>query len=247
MEEKDEWFSAWFDSPYYHILYAQRDEEEAANFIKTLQHKLSIPLQAEVLDAACGKGRHAKTLFDLGLHVSAFDLSPSNILEAKLSECPGLHFFEHDLRLALPKANFYDAIFNFFTSFGYFDEKLENQKAFYVLANALKKGGILVLDFFNPVYVLANLVQKETIIRQGIKFHIQRWEENGYLYKSIDFEDQAEKFHFLEKVELISKNDFISYASLAGLNLIDLLGDYKLGPFDEKNSQRMIFFWAKKK
>jgi SAM-dependent methyltransferase len=246
MEEKDEWFSAWFDSPYYHILYAKRDDDEAASFIKTLQSKLSIPLKAEVLDAACGKGRHAKTLFDLGLNVSAFDLSPSNIKEAKEYETEGLHFFEHDLRQALPKTNFYGAIFNFFTSFGYFDEKLENQKAFYVLANALKKGGILVLDFFNPVYVLANLVEKETIYRQGIKFYIQRWESNGYLYKSIDFEDKSETFHFIEKVELISKNDFISYASLAGLNLIDLLGDYKLGAFDEKNSPRMIFFWVKK-
>ncbi|MHA8050641.1 class I SAM-dependent methyltransferase [Aquirufa sp. ROCK-SH2] len=245
MEQKEEWFSAWFDSPYYHILYEKRDVDEAVEFIKALQNKLSIPAKAKVLDAACGKGRHAKTLFDLGLQVSAFDLSPSNIEENKTLETEGLDFFVHDLRNPLPKVNHYDAIFNFFTSFGYFDEKIENQKAFYVLANALKKGGILVMDFFNPAHVLANLVKSETIIRKGIKFAIKRWEENGYLYKSIDFEDKGEKFHFLEKVELISKNDFISYASVAGLHLIDLLGDYQLGYFDEKNSPRMIFFWVK--
>jgi SAM-dependent methyltransferase len=246
MEHEEEWFSAWFDSPYYHILYAQRDELEASDFIKTLQSKLSIPLNAEVLDVACGKGRHAKTLFDLGFRVSAFDLSPSNIQEAKLSESDGLHFFQHDLRQSLPQVNQYDVIFNFFTSFGYFNEKLENQKAFYVIANALKKRGVFLMDFFNPVQVLANLVAQETLQREGIQFLIKRWESNGYLFKSIDFEDKGKKFHFVEKVELISKNDFIAYANKAGLYLIDLLGDYQLNIFDERKSPRMIFIWIKK-
>ena len=31
------WFSTWFDSPYYHILYDQRDENEASAFIKAIQ------------------------------------------------------------------------------------------------------------------------------------------------------------------------------------------------------------------
>jgi SAM-dependent methyltransferase len=246
MVNEKEWFSAWFDSPYYHILYAKRDETEAADFIKALQNKLSIPLNSEVLDVACGKGRHAKILFDLGFRVSAFDLSPSNINEAKLAESDGLHFFQHDLRESLPKVNHYDVIFNFFTSFGYFDEKLENQKAFYVLANALKKGGVLLMDFFNPVQVLANLVEQETLNREGIQFLIKRWESNGYLFKSIDFEAEGEKYHFVEKVELISKNDFIAYAQTAGLHLIDLLGDYQLNIFDERKSPRMIFIWIKK-
>jgi hypothetical protein len=30
MVKVPEWFSTWFDSPYYHILYEQRDEDEAA-------------------------------------------------------------------------------------------------------------------------------------------------------------------------------------------------------------------------
>ena len=34
--ENKEWFEDWFDSPYYHILYKNRDENEAKNFISNL-------------------------------------------------------------------------------------------------------------------------------------------------------------------------------------------------------------------
>ncbi|MEY4525737.1 MAG: hypothetical protein RIR57_1107, partial [Bacteroidota bacterium] len=53
-------------------------------------------------------------------------------------------------------------------------------------------------------------------------------------------------YSFVEKVELVAKNDFISYAAKAGLSLVDLKGDYNLSAFDELESPRMIFVWTKK-
>lgn len=245
MKTTAEWFSTWFDSPYYHILYGHRDENEAASFIQALQHKLPIPKGSLVLDAACGKGRHAKTLFEAGYHVEAYDLSQSNIDEAKNLETEGLRFFQQDMREALPQTNHYQAIFNFFTSFGYFESSEENQLAFYRFFQGLKKGGVLVIDFFNPTFVLANLVPEEVIVREGIHFHVKRYAQKGYLYKEIVFSDKGKDYHFEEKVEIIQKNDFIAYASKAGFQTIDLLGDYQLNAFDEKSSPRMIFFWVK--
>jgi len=241
-----EWFSTWFDSPFYHILYEQRDEQEAANFIASLQQKLHLAKGSKVLDAACGKGRHAITLQQLGFTVDAFDLSLSNIEAAQAFENKDLLFFVHDLREPLPLQNHYDAIFNFFTSFGYFDDQQDNQKAFDTFAGGLNEGGILVVDFFNPTYVLANLVTSETIERQGISFQIKRWSEAGYLYKSIEFMDQQKQYSFVEKVELVAKNDFNSYAAQAGLSLVELKGDYNLSAYDELESPRMIFVWTKK-
>ena len=244
--EKATWFSTWFDSPYYHQLYASRDDQEAKHFIETLQAYLKIAPGAFVLDAACGKGRHAKMLQRHGMHVEGFDLSPSSIAEANRLANKQLHFFVHDLRVPLPKQAHYDVVFNFFTSFGYFDEPADNARAFQTFAGGLKPEGILVMDFLNPTYILANLVPEEVVKRGAIKFHIKRWEENGYLYKSISFEDQGKSYAFQEKVELISKDDFLAYAEQAGLTFINLAGDYSLAKFDEQKSPRMIFFWAKK-
>jgi hypothetical protein len=48
------WFKDWFNSPYYHQLYFNRDEKEAANFIDKLI-TICIRLQFVMLDVACGK------------------------------------------------------------------------------------------------------------------------------------------------------------------------------------------------
>ncbi len=243
--EKADWFSTWFDSPYYHILYASRDDREAEQFIRALQSHLSIPAGALVLDAACGKGRHARTLQQLGLQVDAFDLSPSNIEEANKLANDQLHFFVHDIREPLPKQEQYNVVFNFFTSFGYFDDPIDNARSFQTFAGGLKSQGTLVMDFLNPIYILANLISEETVHQGGIDFHIKRWEEKGFLYKSITFEDQGQVYSFQEKVELISKEDFLRYAEAAGLHFMNLVGDYTLAKFDAQTSPRMIFFWGK--
>ena len=54
--QKKEWFAEWFDTPYYHILYKNRDNHEARVFIKSLVDLLQLPEASSVLDLACGKG-----------------------------------------------------------------------------------------------------------------------------------------------------------------------------------------------
>ncbi|RMF48789.1 MAG: SAM-dependent methyltransferase, partial [Bacteroidetes bacterium] len=51
---------AWFASPYYRVLYAHRDDEEAARFVGRLIERLELRKGAYVLDAGCGEGRYAR-------------------------------------------------------------------------------------------------------------------------------------------------------------------------------------------
>ena len=55
------WFEVWFDSPYYPILYQNRNHDEARAFIDQLTKWLEVPEGSNVLDLACGRGRHAIT------------------------------------------------------------------------------------------------------------------------------------------------------------------------------------------
>ena len=52
-------YNNWFDSPYYHILYKNRDYKEAKKFIITILKHLKLKKNSYILDAACGKGRHS--------------------------------------------------------------------------------------------------------------------------------------------------------------------------------------------
>jgi ubiquinone/menaquinone biosynthesis C-methylase UbiE len=115
----NEWYKGWFNSPYYHKLYFDRDEEEAGAFIKKLVEHLNPPPGALMLDVACGKGRHAKMLASLGFRVTGLDISPASIDEALKFQTEYLEFHVHDMRLPF-HGNYFDYAFNFFTSFGYF-------------------------------------------------------------------------------------------------------------------------------
>src|SRR5690554_6600617 len=126
-KQKAEWFETWFDTPYYHILYQNRDFSEAEKFINNLLDYLKLPKDANCLDLACGKGRHSVFLNKKGLQVTGVDLSENSIQEAKPFENETLKFDTHDMR-EVYKKNTYDIVFNLFTSFGYFDSSEDNLK-----------------------------------------------------------------------------------------------------------------------
>src|SRR6056297_3517415 len=103
---KKSWYRTWFDSPYYHVLYQNRDKREAANFIDAILRELDPNPNANFLDLACGNGRHSIFVNQKGYKVTGVDLSRNNIQEAKKHENPTLHFDVHDMRQPYSKKSF---------------------------------------------------------------------------------------------------------------------------------------------
>ncbi len=98
MDETHSWFEDWFNTLYYHILYQNRDEQEARLFIDTLVDFLAPAPKSHFLDLACGKGRHSVYLHKKGYQVTGVDLSASSIEYARQYSKPGLMFRVHDMR-----------------------------------------------------------------------------------------------------------------------------------------------------
>lgn len=241
MGEKREWFGEWFDSPYYHILYKHRDDDEAKEFLDNLVKYLHITEDHKVLDLACGKGRHSIELNRKGFDVVGVDLSEQNIQHARQFENERLHFFIHDMREVFAVDQF-DYVLNMFTSFGYFDSEKENERAIAAAAKALKPGGQLLLDFLNPYVVVHNLVPCEEKSVEGVDFRIARkLSEEGYIVKDIEFNDNGHQYHYQERVKAIRRIEFLDYFRKANLKLMDIFGDYHLNPYDKEHSDRMIF------
>lgn len=239
-----EWFETWFDSPYYHILYQHRDEDEAERFIDNLLMYLRLPGQARALDVACGKGRHAVYLAQKGLDVTGIDLSWKNIGHAVHFEQENLSFFLHDMRNGF-YVNYFDAVFNLFTSFGYFETDKENMKAIHSMSMALKKGGRVVIDFFNAAKISKELRPQEYIVRDGIMFLVEKSFLDNVVLKRIYFQDRGREFEFEERVQPLKLHDFERYFEKNQLKIKDVFGDYRLNPFDEKHSERMIIIGEK--
>ena len=240
-EQPLNWFESWFDTEYYHILYKERNDEEAQLLMDNLTHYLNLPEDAKILDLACGKGRHAIYLNSLGFDVTGADLSENSIKEASEFANKKLHFKVHDMRETCNEK--YDAIFNLFTSFGYFEDDADNYKTIKAIHNSLTETGFAVIDFMNVDYVLENLVADEIKSVDGIDFHIKRYLKEGHIYKEIDFEDKGEKFNFTEKVQALRLEDFEKMMEEAGIYLLDIFGDYKLRKFFKTQSERLIMIF----
>ena len=235
------WYASWFDTPFYHILYKDRDYAEAEAFMTTLTNYLNLPEQAKILDLACGKGRHSIFLNKLGYDVIGADLSENSIAHAKQFENNTLHFKVHNM--CLPYGETFDAVFNLFTSFGYFENESDNLSTIKAIKADLNEFGFGVIDFMNSNYVINNLVEKDTKTVDGIDFNMTRRVENGYIIKDISFTFEDEDYLFQERVKAFTLNDFEKLFEKAGVYLLDVFGDYKLNKFDAKNSERLIMIF----
>ena len=244
MSPKKEWFESWFDSPYYHVLYKERNEQEAQSFLDHLIEYLHPLPDARILDVACGKGRHSLYLNRKGFTVTGFDLSPENIEYDMQFENEKLSFFKHDMR-EIFRINYFDYVFNLFSSFGYFEKERDHEKTIYAHAASLKPGGTLVLDYMNSKKVIKHLVPDQVKTINNIKFHISKKIESGSVIKKISFSDGGTDFEFNERLWLFYKDDFENDFPKYGLVIEGIFGDYNLNSFDEEKSERLIII-AKK-
>lgn len=243
MKKQKEWFVDWFDSEYYHILYQDRNDDEAQLFMKNLVDFLQLKKESYLLDLACGKGRHSVFLNSLGFKVNGLDLAKNSIDYANKFKNKNLQFFVHDMRL--PFQHQYDAIFNLFTSFGYFNDDETNINVLKNIKNGLLKNGIAVIDFMNIETVSKKLIKNETKIKSGIKFDITREIRNQKIIKTIDFTVKNEHFKFTEEVQCLTFETIKKYISKAKLQLLHIFGDYHLNEFKIEDSDRLILIVKK--
>ena len=245
MAEK-EWYKDWFNSPLYHKLYFERDEKEAEAFIKKLIDHLQPEPGSLMLDVACGKGRHSKTLSSLGFDVSGIDISPDSIAYAKQFEKENLHFFVHDMRLPA-WGNYFDYAFNFFTSFGYFKTRREHDDAIRTIANSIKKGGLFVIDYLNVHYAEEHLIHNETKQIGTTLYDIHRWDDETHFYKKITVSDPllSKPIEYTEKVAKFSLGDFTDMLAFQHMQVQEVFGDYQFNPYDIKKTPRLIVIASK--
>ena len=235
------WYRDWFNSPFYHKLYFERDENEAQNFISRLLDHLQPPKDSLLLDAACGKGRHSRFIAEKGLDVTGIDLSMENISFAKQFEHEKLHFYQHDMRLPA-WINYFDFAFNFFTSFGYFNTQREHDDAMRMLVNSLKPTGTLLFDYLNVHYVEERLVHNEMKNVGDTQYEIHRWMDEDHFFKKIIVTDPSlsEPQTYIEKVAKFSLGDFTDMLSFQKMQVTEVFGDYNLRSYDVRNTPRLI-------
>lgn len=237
------WYEDWFDSPLYELLYANRDEQEAARLVSLLEDLIPPEDYPAVLDLGCGRGRHAFNMAQRGYHVTGIDLSELAVEKARKRAgelgLSNVSFCIRDMRH--PLVRHFDAVVNLFTTFGYFDSDRENEKVIESAAEMLKEDGILFIDYLNPNVVRSNLNPRENGTIDGLAYEIERYIKNGAIFKEIEFHDSSgHTACYMERVKLYDLPWFKEVFESQNLKLVRTFGDYNGTVFDREHSPRLM-------
>jgi len=158
------WYEDFFDENYTKT-YVHLNRERTSKDVDFIIKALEISKENLILDIPCGFGRHSIELNQRGYLVTGMEYNTPQIDEAKkLMKEKEVNFdiIKADMR-DIPHKNKYDRLFNFFTSFGYFSDE-ENEKTMENFYNALKPGGMMLIEMVNRDGILKNY-QKSHITR----------------------------------------------------------------------------------
>lgn len=178
---------------------------------------------AAVLDAACGFGRFAGALLELGCAVVGIDISPAAIAEAR-RRCPGPEYVVGDLTQPLALGPF-DAIVNVFSSFGYGATVADDAQVLAGWARMLKPGGALLMELSDLERARARLGAAGEVVRRetnGVEETLRVDPETRVLHIRYALGE-----HVLEvETRLYEANDLVSMLIEAGFAEVRRFGGF---------------------
>ncbi|MBN1634060.1 MAG: class I SAM-dependent methyltransferase [Ignavibacteria bacterium] len=246
-----EWFEKWFSNKLYLEIYKERDDNDARTLINLIQRNSKLKLGGKILDVCCGPGRHSVEFARRGYSVLGIDISAYLIkkaltaLETEKEKYLKIKFEIADMR-NFNYNNSFDAAVNIFSSFGYFENDIENFIVFDNIRLSLKKHGIFVFDFLNETYLRKNIVPLSKSKLKGKTIVQKRSIVGGFVFKYIYIDKIKKEPDFIERIRLYDYNKLTEIILEHGFKINGTFGDYYGNKFYKNKSERIIIFAEKK-
>jgi len=234
------WFRRAFGADYLRV-YRHRDDAAARNEVAFLLSAASPPAGARVLDLACGAGRHARPLSSAGHRVTALDLSPELLAEARSKEVGPL--VRADMRSLPFRDAAFDLVVSFFTSFGYFETEADDARMLAGIARVLRPGGRYFIDYLNPARVRATLVPRSERVVDGLRVLEERSIDprTRRVEKRVTIEGgEGGPTEYVESVRLYEPDELTTELARAGLETVSRWGDFEGAPLGPDSARAIL-------
>ncbi len=194
-----------------------------------------------VLDLACGPGRHSVSLAQRGFTVTGVDRSPFLLGKARARAAElnaHVEWVQADMR-AFSRPAAFDLALSLFTSLGYFADDADNQRVLNNVAASLRPGGVFVLDMMGKE-ALARVFSPTTSreIPNGLVIHrhkvIADWSQLENEWILIEGES-SRTFRFRHWI--YSGREIERMFREAGFTNVRLFGNYLGAPYGNEASR----------
>jgi SAM-dependent methyltransferase len=221
------WFEEAFDEDYLRTLPFMTPDQTLRE-VAFIKQSLKPPPDGELLDVACGYGRHAIELGQGGYRVTGIDLSlPLLIRAADESQRRSLsvNFVHADMR-EMAFENQFDGAYSFLTSFGYFDEEA-NLKVAASIFRALRPGGRFLVDTVNRDYIVSGLPTRVwwegdgCVVLEEVDFNFQT--SRLTVRRSVVFQDGRQIEHDMS-IRAYSLHELGKLLRQAGFRVLEVSG-----------------------
>jgi len=218
------------------LLFTERRWECAPREVEAMVSLLGLTPGAAVLDLCCGVGRHSLELARRGFQVTGVDRTAAYLEEAgrrATQEGLEIEFVQDDMRsFCRPQA--FEAVVNYFTSFGYFASEGEERQ---VLENAhvsLRPGGALLLDMMGKEILARVFRERDWREEEGMLILEERtlapdWSSLGNRWIILKDGEQRE---VTVTTRQYSAGELSKLLRDAGFDRVDVYGDLSGAPYD---------------
>jgi SAM-dependent methyltransferase len=162
------WWQDFFDADYLRFWADMLTPERTRREAEAIPRMLGLPAGSTILDVPCGYGRLATPLAEAGYRVVGVDYSAD-----MLRRVTGVEILRGDMR-RLPLAGPFDAVLNWFTSIGYFEDERDNLAALTEFARVLRPGGLLLMELNHRDAVARNFAERSWFEAQGMVVTVER-------------------------------------------------------------------------
>jgi cyclopropane fatty-acyl-phospholipid synthase-like methyltransferase len=241
-----DWWAEYFDETFLRIYRALLGPERTAAEVAAIVELLDLEEGSDVLDVACGWGRHAVELADRGYAVTGVDFSPLLLGEAaRVASETGVELTLHqaDMREMEFDARF-DGAVSLFSSLGYFGSDAEDARVLAGVRRALRPGGRFVLDTMHRDLIARDFVERDWwptpegdhvwVEREfdpidGVSLEVLRWREAGGR--------EGEKTH---SIRIRTATEWKALLTAAGLHAEEWFGSWDLEPLSHASPRLIV-------
>lgn len=185
MNATTEWWETFFHGPWGEWQARGFMQEHTGTETDFIEAALGLNAGDEVLDVACGTGRHAIELATRGVDVTGVDFNGDTLrlAETRAREAGvAPRFLKADMR-CLRFREAFDAAYCFWTSFGYFEDESHDLVAAKRIAESLRPGGRFLVDLMTAETLLPKFTtdlftqlddEGEQVLHEHVHFDLER-------------------------------------------------------------------------